>query len=92
MNETLNKLNTLLKKFNNTFDLKANVIEDNGEDVANGFKIDKLKDDGSEFINELFDIVGSIVVSISNEHELIFNQEKGLVIAKKVVTVDYIIE
>jgi len=92
MDETLKKINELLKKFNNTFEISANQVEEDGEIVACGLKIDDIKNDGAEFINEMFGTFNEIVKAVSDQHELVYNDEKGLVIAKKVIKVDYIIE
>jgi len=92
MDPTLQKVNELLKKFNNTFAISANQIEENGELVACGLKIDNVKNDGADYINEMFSVFSEIVKAVSDEHELVYNEEKGLVIAKKVVQVNYIIE
>jgi hypothetical protein len=89
MNETLVKINDLLKKFNITFNVSANIKEEDGEQIVNGFKIDNLKNDGSEFVNELFNILNLIILSVSEGYELIYNEEKGLVIAKEVIVRDY---
>ncbi|MFW6008349.1 MAG: hypothetical protein ACOCP8_03695 [archaeon] len=85
MNDALKKIKCLLKKFNNTFEISA-IIQD---DTVNGLKIDGLKSDGTEFIAELFEIFNTIVTGVSDDHEVIYNEEKGLVIAKKIVLVDY---
>ena len=92
MQETLIKVNELLKKFNVTFKIGSHVINEGGEEVANGLKIEAVKNEGTEFVNELFEVLNTIVSSVSNEHELVYNNDRGLVIARKVVTVDYIIE
>jgi hypothetical protein len=94
--ETIKKINDLLKKFNETFDLEAHIEKDNNELVASGLKIKNIKNNGYDFVGELYDMFNTIVDSISNEHELIYDEEKGIVIAKKVirqvVQTDYIIE
>lgn len=95
MNEALKKINTLMKKFNDTFEIEANIVSDeNGEEVASGLKIANLKNDGNEYINELFSMFGSIIESVSKDHELIYMPDKGLVIAKKVIreVMDYEVE
>lgn len=92
MQETLVKVNELLKKFNSTFKIGAHVINEGGEEVANGLKIESVKNEGTEFVSELFEVLNTIVSSVSDEHELVYNNDRGLVIARKVVTVDYIIE
>ena len=91
MNETLKKINTLLKKFNNTFELSAGEVVQEGEDeVTTELQITGLKNDGSEFVAEMFELFTAITQSVSPEHELVYNEEKGLVIGKKVV--DYVFE
>lgn len=92
MDETLKRISTLLKKFNNSFVISTNVTEENGEQIADGLKIDNVKNNGVEFMDDLFNMFNDIIKNVSNEHELIYNEEKGLVIAKKVVTIDYILE
>lgn len=92
MDETLKKINELLKKFNNTFVISANQVEEDGEIVACGLRIDGIKNDGAEFINEMFETFNEIVKAVSDKHELVYNEEKGLVIAKQIIKVDYIIE
>lgn len=93
MDETLKKINELLKKFNATFKVSANISQNEiGEDIANGLKIDGLKSDGSEFMNEMFDMFAAIIQNVSDEHELVYDVDKGLVIAKKQVTVSYVFE
>jgi hypothetical protein len=94
--ETIKKINKLLKKFNDTFDLEANIMKDDDEFVASGLKIKNLKNNGTEFIGEMYDIFSTIIETLSDEHELIYDEFKGIVIAKKVVKqvvqTDYVIE
>lgn len=93
MNETIKRINDLLKKFNATFTISANIVEDvEGEATANGLKIDALKNDGTLFMGEMFDMFAAIIQTVSDEHELVYDVERGLVIAKKQVTVSYVIE
>lgn len=89
MTEIMKKINNLLIEFNKSFKLEANIVDDNGEQVAIGLKIKESKNDGSEFIDQMFDMFGQIINS-SGEYELVFDKEKGLGIAKKVVKVEYI--
>lgn len=91
-NETLKKINDLLKSFNTTFDIKANLSVENGEVVADGLIIESLKNNGVEFVGSLHDTFNTIVQSISSEHEVIYDETKGLVIAKKIVKTDFVIE
>ena len=90
MNESTKKINNMIKSFNETFNISINT-NDNGEE-GNCLKITDLKNDGSDFVNQLFDIFGTIISASDSNYELIYNKEKGLAIAKKVVKVDYIIE
>jgi hypothetical protein len=90
--ETLKRINALLKTFNGTFDIEADLVKENGETVAAGLKIKNVKNDGKQFIGVLHETFNSIVQSLSSEHEVIYNEDKGLVIAKKVVVTDYVIE
>lgn len=92
MDETLKKVNDLLKAFNNSFKISANFTEDNDDKIANGLKIDELKNDGSQFIDEMFNMFSDVVSAVSENHELVYNEDMGLVIARKVVSIDYIIE
>lgn len=91
-NETLQKINSLLKAFNETFDVKANLTKEGDEMVAVGLKIESLKNDGIQFVGTLHDTFNAIVQTISNDHEVIYDEEKGLAIARKVVKTDYVIE
>jgi hypothetical protein len=93
MDETLKRINDLLKKFNSTFEVSANIIKaENGEEIANGIKINGMKSDGSEFIGDMFDMFTAIIETISDEYELVYDINKGLVIAKKQVTVNYVFD
>lgn len=92
MNESTKKINEMIKSFNETFNISVNIKDEDGEQIVDGLKIDDIKNDGSQFVNQLFDIFGTIVSASDTEYELIYNEQKGLAIAKKVVKVDYIIE
>lgn len=91
MNELTKRINDLLIEFNKSFKLEANIVEDNGEQVAVGLKIQELKNDGSEFVSQIFDMFSQII-NASGEYELVYDEEKGIAIAKKVVTVEYIFD
>lgn len=91
-NETLKKINDLLKRFSNTFDIEANIVEDGDEMIASGLKIKGVKNDGSQFINEFHATFNSIVQNMSDEHEVIYDAKVGLVVAKKVIKTEYIID
>lgn len=90
MDEMIKKISGLLVEFNKTFKLEANIIDENGEKIAVGLKIKETKNDGSEFVDEMFDMFCQIINS-TNEYELVFDEQKGLGIAKKVVKVEYIL-
>ncbi|AEO93654.1 gp395 [Bacillus phage G] len=92
MNETIKKINSLLKVFNDTFEIEAKLVEEGGEQVAAGVKINGLKNDGTHFINDFHSTFNSIVQSLSDEHEVIYHEEKGLAVARKVVKTEYVIE
>ncbi|MNN11069.1 hypothetical protein D3C81_1240100 [compost metagenome] len=91
-NETLKRINEFLKAFNKTFEIEANIITDNEELIADGLKIKGLKGNGSDFVNITYDTFNSIVKSISEDHELIYDEKIGLAIAKKIVKTNYEIE
>ncbi|MNJ90443.1 hypothetical protein D3C87_80400 [compost metagenome] len=92
--ETLQVINNLLKSFNNTFEIDANLTQEDNEIIANSLKIKSLKDDGSNFINEFHETFNTLVNSLSEKHEVIYNEQYGLVIAKtvKVTKTEFIIE
>lgn len=80
----MRKFNVLLEAFNKDF--KISTIEDGNH--INEFKIESINNDGSEFINNLFNFFKETIEGISNEYELAYNEENGLFIAK----VEYIKE
>lgn len=85
MNETLVKINELLKSLNSSFEFSAEDIKNDGDDdISNKVIIKSLKDDGSEFIECFFNMFSEIIKSLSDEYELVIHKEKGIVIAKKV--------
>lgn len=92
MDETIKKVNELLKLFNKTFEIEASLVKDGDEIVADGMKIKRVKNDGSEFIANFHDTFNTIIQSISNDHEVIYDNEKGLAVARKVIKTEYIIE
>lgn len=84
MNEMVKRINQLLSSFNKTFDLEANVEEENNQQVVTGLRINGIKNDGTEFINEIFDMFGQLISS-TGEYELLYNDEQGLIIGKEVI-------
>lgn len=85
MDELINKLNELLGSFNNSFEVKAKI---NDEKIVEGLEITKLKNDGSEFIENLINMFSQIIES-NDEYELIYDTNDGIKIAKKIITVEY---
>jgi len=85
-NDTFKKVNEILKAFNDTFEIEANIVQDGKDVFVEGFKIIDIKKDcdSTAFVNTFYDIFGNIISSISDEHEIIYDKEKGLVIAKKI--------
>lgn len=85
MDELINKLNELLGSFNNSFEVKAKITD---EKIVEGLEITKLKNDGSEFIENLINMFSQIIES-NDEYELIYDTNDGIKIAKKIITVEY---
>ena len=85
-NESLKKIQSLLKKFNSTFTIEANIVEENGEEVTNGLRITALNNDGVEFMDEIFDVFARIVHASSDSHELVYDEQRGLALARKKIT------
>lgn len=95
-NEAIKRINELLKEFNNTFELKARVIEEDEDESAVELTISGLKNNGANFIKIIYDIFNDIIKASSDEHELMYIEGKGLSIAKKVIKkvekVEYLVE
>ena len=90
--ETIKIINQLLKSFNNTFEIEANLSQENNEMVADKLIIKSVKNDGSNFISLFHNTFNTIVQSMSDEYEVIYHEEKGLVVAKKIVKTEYIVD
>ena len=86
MNDSLKKINSIIMNFNNTFKLK---IEESTDNEINSLSIEETIGDGKEFINEMVDLFDKVIKNSTDEYELIFNAEKGLVLAKKIMSVNY---
>ena len=91
MEEMIKKINDLLVCFNDSFKLKPSIEEIDGESVATGFTIDKIKNDGSDFVAEFYNLFGQLVNS-SDKYELVYDEEQGLIIVKAVVTTTQVFE
>jgi hypothetical protein len=86
VSEQLQKINSILTSFNSTF--KLEIHESNGDEV-NGFTIKETIGDGRDFINEIVDLFEKVITNSTEDYELVYNEEKGLVLAKKVPSVNY---
>lgn len=83
--DPLKKIQILIKRFNDTFEIEPNIVNDNGDDITNSLRIKKLNNDGVEFMNDIFSTFAQIVKSISPEHELVYDKMKGLALARRKV-------
>lgn len=92
--ETLQVIKNLLKSFNNTFEIDPKLIQEDGELIASSLKIKSLKNDGSDFVNEFHETFNTLIKSLSDKHEVIYNEQHGLVVAKtvEVTKTEFIIE
>lgn len=86
MNEALLKIQSILNSFNQTFKLK---IEESENNEVNSLSIEETIGDGKDFINELTDLFDQVVKSTTDKYELVYNEEKGIVLAEKIASVDY---
>ncbi len=86
MNEALQKINSILNSFNQTFKLK---IEESDDNEVNSLSIEETIGDGKDFINELTDLFNQVVKNTTDKYELIYNEDKGIVLAEKIASVDY---
>lgn len=86
MDDALLKINSLLKSFNETFKLK---IEESEGNEVNSLSIQETIGNGTDFINEMTDLFDKVINNLTDEYELIYNEDKGLILAKKVASIDY---
>ena len=85
------KVKKLIQEFNNTFEIEPIIItNENGEEVTDDFKIKSLKNDGSIFLDEIFDTLLNMVHITSDEHELVYDVKKGFALAKKKISYEII--
>lgn len=84
MNELIKRINDLLQTFNESFKLKPNIEEIDNEQVATGFVIENINNDGRKFIDEFYDLFGQLISS-SGEYELVYDEDKGFIIVKTVL-------
>ena len=91
-NAAFKKVQKLIQEFNNTFEIKATIIKDpnTGEEITDKLQILKLKNDGSIFLDEIFDTLLNMVHITSDEHELVYDMEKGFALAKKKISYELI--
>ena len=85
------KVKKLIQEFNNTFEIEPIIItNENGEEITDDFKIKSLKNDGSIFLDEIFDTLLNMVHITSDEHELVYDVKKGFALAKKKISYEII--
>lgn len=82
-------IRTLIQAFNNSFNLEPEITEIDGEEVVTSLKIKDIKGDCSDFVEQLFDMLGKVVEG-SSEYELIYDEDGKLDLAKKIVKVEYV--
>lgn len=93
MNDTLQRINSLLKSFNKSFNISADVEKDeDGSETVVALKIDSVNDNGTEFMSDLFDVFAQLVSASDKNYDLVYDKERGLCIAKKKIAVDYEIQ
>ena len=93
MNDTLQRINSLLKSFNKSFNISADVNkEDDGSETVTALRIDSVNDNGTEFMSDLFDIFAQLISVSDKDDELVYDKDRGLCIAKKKIAVDYEIQ
>ena len=83
MEDLIKQLNVLLQSFNNSFSLDPKLIEQDGQQIVQNLIIKDLKNDGSEFIQTLIEML-SVILSTTDDYELVVDENDGLNIAKKV--------
>jgi len=90
-NSAFKKVKKLIDEFNNTFEIEPIIItNEEGEKVTDDFKIKSLKNDGSVFLDEIFDTLLNMVHITSDEHELVYDINKGFALAKKKISYEII--
>ena len=90
-NSAFKKVKRLIDEFNNTFEIEPIIIiNEEGEKVTDDFKIKSLKNDGSVFLDEIFDTLLNMVHITSDEHELVYDVNKGFALAKKKISYEII--
>ena len=87
MEELVNKINELLDKLNESFVVDAKISD--SDNTVEEFKITGLKNDGSEFIEEMINMFSQIIMA-NDEYEFIYDPNEGIKIAKKVTKVEYV--
>ena len=93
MPPALQKINDLLKQFNETFTLESKIeTDESGEEIVTALKIGELQTDGETFIKEIMDLFSQIISSVDDSYSLIYDENRGLAIAKKKVITTYEIE
>ena len=81
MEELENKLNDVLKEMNKTFQIEIDQSESiNDENIATKLVIKDMTNDGSEFIEKFCSLFGPLITMVTENKELVYQEDTGLVI------------
>lgn len=81
MEELENKLNDVLKEMNKTFQIEIDESESiNDENIATKLVIKNMTNDGSEFIEKFCSLFGPLITMVTENKELVYQEDTGLVI------------
>ena len=81
MEELENKLNDVLKEMNKTFQIEIDQSESiNDENIATKLVIKNMTNDGSEFIEKFCSLFGPLITMVTENKELVYQEDTGLVI------------
>jgi hypothetical protein len=81
LEELENKLNDVLKEMNKTFQIEIDQSESiNDENIATKLVIKNMTNDGSEFIEKFCSLFGPLITMVTENKELVYQEDTGLVI------------
>jgi hypothetical protein len=81
LEELENKLNDVLKEMNKTFQIEIDESESiNDENIATKLVIKNITNDGSEFIEKFCSLFGPLITMVTENKELVYQEDTGLVI------------
>jgi hypothetical protein len=81
LEELENKLNDVLKEMNKTFQIEIDESESiNDENIATKLVIKNMTNDGSEFIEKFCSLFGPLITMVTENKELVYQEDTGLVI------------